>query len=368
MASRAPRAILRATCLRFASSSRSRGRSSLGGHLWTCRGLSSASSSPITVPVITDLTNPALEHLPKIEGVEFIIGEDRGAFEGNSKVESAEMFIFIPPMQSTQTLKHAWESAPNAKWLHSFYTGIDMLSGFCSESLHPGQTLTNAKGAYSASLAEWTITSCLYFNKQITRCQRNRVEKRWDKFEMKTLYNKTIGFVGFGDIAQASAKLAKSFGMRVLALKRNPEPHYLADHMYSVEQRHEMLAESDFVMCSLPGTAETASFMGEEEFNAMSESSVFISMGRGIAVDEDALVKALRSDSIAGAALDVFRVEPLPSTSPLWDCDNVLLTAHNADYAEDYFNLAWKVWRDNFEAYTSGQPLLSTVKDPSQGY
>ena len=107
--------------------------------------------------------------------------------------------------------------------------------------------------------------------------------------------------------------------------------------------------------------------MGQDEFEAMQPSAVFISIGRGIAVDEDALNRALDSKSIAGAALDVFRTEPLPATSALWDHENVLLTAHNADYTEDYFRRGWEVWMENFEAYANKQPLVTPV-DYVAGY
>ena len=117
----------------------------------------------------------------------------------------------------------------------------------------------------------------------------------------------------------------------------------------------------------LPGTAETKHFCSTEEFAAMRPGSIFISMGRGIAVDEAALVEALRAWKIAGAALDVFEQEPLPEASPLWDCDNLLLTAHNADYTEDYFKLGWDVWSSNLDCYLSGRPMATTV-DKRAGY
>eukprot|EP00966_Prymnesium_polylepis_P078642 1822715-Prymnesium_polylepis.1 len=90
-------------------------------------------------------------------------------------------------------------------------------------------------------------------------------------------------------------------------------------------------------------------------------------MGRGIAVDEAALVEALRAKAIAGAALDVFEVEPLPATSPLWECDNLLLTAHNADYTHDYFELGWKVWAANLDCFLRSAPMATPV-DKRAGY
>jgi len=214
---------------------------------------------------------------------------------------------------TTTALSAAWKMSSSPKWLHSFFTGIDALSGFCASDLFEGASLTNARGAYSDSLAEWALTSCLYFNKQIPRCQENRLNKKWDKFTMGHLYGKTIGFVGFGHIATTTATLARAFGMKILALKRNvpkqqQQQHQIADAIYSSESACEMLRECDFVVCSLPGTPKTDGFMSSKEFEAMPSHSVFISIGRGSAVDEEALDHALRSGSIAGAALDVFRL------------------------------------------------------------
>ena len=157
--------------------------------------------------------------------------------------------------------------------------------------------------------------------------------------------------------------------MKVAALRSNPgKPGSdLADKVYSPEQKQEMLADADFVVSVLPGTEATANFFGAAEFASMKPSSVFISVGRGTVVDEDALADALASGSIAGAALDVFKVEPLPADSRLWGCDNLLLTAHNADYTDDYFQLGWDVWRSNFDSLASGGSLVTPV-DKASGY
>merc|ERR1712048_602225 len=91
------------------------------------------------------------------------------------------------------------------------------------------------------------------------------------------------------------------------------------------------------------------------------KDAVFISIGRGLAVDENALANALLSKHIAGAAVDVFKTEPLPEDSKLWECDNLILTAHNADFTDDYFELGWSVWRSNLDGLRSGTGLVTLV-------
>jgi phosphoglycerate dehydrogenase-like enzyme len=100
----------------------------------------------------------------------------------------------------------------------------------------------------------------------------------------------------------------------------------------------------------------------------MKPSSVFISLGRGAVVDEAALANALATHAIKGAVLDVFAVEPLPQTSPLWDLDNVLLTAHNPDLTANYFELGWNVWAENLERFLEGDSSLATPVDVANGY
>ena len=117
--------------------------------------------------------------------------------------------------------------------------------------------------------------------------------------------------------------------------------------MYGPAERLALFAEADFVVCTLPGTAANQKFCGASEFAAMKASAVFINIGRGSTVDEDALVSVLKAGSIRGAALDVFESEPLDPASEFWALDNVLLSPHNADYTHDYFEQGWRVWRSS---------------------
>ena len=206
----------------------------------------------------------------------------------------------------------------------------------------------------------------------------NLEQRKWDRFEMAVLRGKTMGILGMGDIGKACAQLAKAFGMRVLALRRNAgkasDPNVdevIGPSGGPIELHHKerFLEQSDVVVCSLPGTRETKHFMSTAEFEAMKPGSIFVSLGRGVAVDEAALVLALRGDRLLGAALDVFEVEPLPQTSPLWDCagDKLLLTGHNADLTPDYFELGWDVWSQNLERFKRDEPLVTPV-DIGAGY
>uniref|UniRef100_A0A7S3PHG0 D-isomer specific 2-hydroxyacid dehydrogenase NAD-binding domain-containing protein n=1 Tax=Aplanochytrium stocchinoi TaxID=215587 RepID=A0A7S3PHG0_9STRA len=339
------------------------------------------SSSTLEMPrvftVISDPESPALKSLPRSAEIKFVVGNDADSLlERKPDLNQSCGVIIIPPA-STDTLEKIWPQLNKANWMHCFFAGCDSIMSFIrNQRLDENEsfTLTNGKGAFSDSLAEYTIAAMLHFNKQIPRLISNRQQKKWDKFVMPTLRNKTVGFVGFGHIGQVTAKLCKdAFGMNVLALRRHARNSdrfggNLANKVYTYDNRMEMLKQSDFVVCVLPGTKETRNFMSQDEFSAMPVHSIFISIGRGTCVDEDALDRALNEGLIAGAALDVFNTEPLPISSPLWNHENILLTAHNADFTTDYFELGWNVWQDNLDRFISGNNELATPVNKSLGY
>ena len=157
--------------------------------------------------------------------------------------------------------------------------------------------------------------------------------------------------------------------MRVIALRRRPQTgrDEIAERIYASNQLHELLAASDYVLMAMPSTPETRHMMGAAEFRAMQESAVLINLGRGSAVDEAALVDALREKRIRGAALDVCETEPLPADSPLYTLDNILLSAHSADRTQDWLERATRMFMENYGRFVRGEPLLNVV-DKKAGY
>ena len=292
------------------------------------------------------------------------------AQELQAKASSIDALVWVPGVAAAEVTR-AFETL-RPQWVHSFPAGVDGLSGFLSsEALQSRKVpVTNGKGAFSSSLAEYVITAIMHYTKQVPRCLTNQRDKKWDPFVMDVVAGKTVGFVGYGHIAQQSAVLCKALGMRVIACRRGQggDDVVVPSQTYAPDQRLKLFEESDYVVCSLPGTAQTLNFCGAQEFGAMKSTGVFVSLGRGAAVDEDALVDVLSKGQIRGAALDVFKEEPLPSTSPLWDLgDRILITAHNADLTEDYFDLGWSVFADNYRSFVDEVPF-KTLIDVSRGY
>lgn len=316
---------------------------------------------PVVVAVIADDTSAHGVTLTGLcdsvakETAEFLVANDLPSFtskygtEKLAKVRVVAVGVFAGGRP--QVVADLWPLCPGIRWVHSLAAGVDSLVPVLRPLPRIGEVaVTNAKGAFSRSLAEYAIMAMLHFNKQVPKLQENKKQKRWDKFLMHELRGLTVGFVGFGDIAQTTAGLCRAFGMKVLALRRNKggdTTKSSADETLGMDNEEERLAlfrRSDFVLCSLPGTPETYHFCGAKEFAAMKDTAVFISLGRGVCVDESSLCEALHKGSIAGAALDVFEVEPLPETSPLWEAPNLIMSSHNADLTSSYIPDTWEVF------------------------
>ena len=160
---------------------------------------------------------------------------------------------------------------------------------------------------------------------------RQKKDQNWNKYSVKELRGSTMGIIGYGDIGRACAKLARVYGMRIIALRRKPELNVndpYCDIVYgsTKEDLNKLMSESDYILCSAPLTKATTGLIDKEAFDNAKADSVFINVGRGPIVDEDALIDALKKGKLKGAGLDVFSVEPLPKDSDLWSLDNVLLS------------------------------------------
>ena len=179
--------------------------------------------------------------------------------------------------------------------------------------------------------------------------------------------------VGYGDIGRACAKLAHVYGMRVVALRRNPilavgDP--LCDRVLGsdTESLNQLMRESDYILCSAPLTEETRGLIGTTQFQHAKKGAVLINLGRGPVVDEVALLHALKSGILKGAALDVFAQEPLPETSELWELENVLLSPHNMDQTATFMHEATEFFvHENVPRFVRREPLLNPV-DKNAGY
>jgi phosphoglycerate dehydrogenase-like enzyme len=265
-------------------------------------------------------------------------------------------------------LRDLWPEFRRVRWVHSLSAGVE--SQVFPELVASAVPLTNARGVYKESLGEFVLAAALFYAKDLRRLVRSQQEARWDPFDSEVLYRQSMGIVGYGEIGRAVARRAKAFGMQIYATRRRPENASndgLVDRLFRLDDRNAMIAQSDYIVVSAPLTPETRGLIGAAEIAAMKPTAVLINIGRGPVVDESALIEALESRKICGAALDVFDLEPLPPEHPFWRMENVLLSPHSADHIEGWLESAVEFFLTNFERFRKGGPLLNVV-DKKAGY
>jgi len=319
----------------------------------------------ITVVVLGGAGEPDLERVRDLGpgvNVKFVRTPDE---LGPAMVETQVLFIWAAKKDD---VKRFLAAAPHLEWIHSRYAGLDSI--LSPELIASPVPLTNGRGAFSQSLGEFVMCGALYFAKDLPRMLRSKAAHHWDMFDVFELSRQTMGIVGHGDIGRAIARRAKAFGMRVLALRRDVSPRpgdEDIDAVYANADLHKMLPLCDYVVASAPLTPQTLHLLSTAEFAAMKPGAIVMNVGRGPVVDEAALVTALQTNQIRGAALDVNEVEPLPAESPLWDMENVLLSFHTADHTNTWLGDAVSLFMDQFKLWRNGESLTNVV-DKHAGY
>src|ERR1700756_1514457 len=247
-----------------------------------------------------------------------------------------------------ELLREAFLKCRRLRWVHSRWAGLDVL--LFPELIESEVVLTNGKGVFSQSLAEFALTAILYFAKDIPRMRLNQAARTWAPFDVEMITGKVLGIVGYGDIGRAVATRAHAMGMRILATKRHPaqEPDPLIEKYYPATELRQMLPHCDYVVVAAPLTSETHRMISDAEFGSMKTSAVVINVGRGAVIDEEAMVRALSEKRIRGAGLDVFEQEPLPKESALYGMDNVLLSPHCADHIAGWTDDAMRFFLEQY--------------------
>lgn len=269
--------------------------------------------------------------------------------------------------------------APNLQWVQTHYAGIDSLKG--SDLWQSDILVTTASGIHAINMAQYAMTQILVWAHRVPnwfkyKQKQPREGSRWDAFVPQELREKTLGILGYGSIGRELARLAKSFGLKILVTKRDArqlgdsgyclpgvgDPDgLLPDRIYPSEATRSMLAECDFVVITLPLTPRTYHLINEEMLKSMKPTAFLINVGRGAIINEADLIRGLKKGWLAGAGLDVFEEEPLPDNSPLWEMDNVIMTPHVSGFTPHYDERAVDIFVENLRRYLAGEPLLNLV-------
>jgi phosphoglycerate dehydrogenase-like enzyme len=257
------------------------------------------------------------------------------------------------------------EVAPNLRWVQGSMAGAGEIAKKAG-LLQTDVVVTTASGVYSGPLAEFVLMALLQHAKNLERLRRDKAEKAWRQTHTDTLEGKALCIVGMGNIGRAIAERARPFGTRVVGIKRTvseDDPAWRhSDELYTTDQLQEALGQVDYVAVTLPGTPETRHLVSAEVIGAMKPGAYFVNVGRGTVVDEGALVEALESGHLSGAALDVFEVEPLPQESPLWELPNVIVSPHATDMVPSIINMRQTdLFCENLRRYLDGEPLLNVL-------
>lgn len=256
------------------------------------------------------------------------------------------------------------ELAPRLRWIQFTSSGVGPF--VLQNGLNrPGLLLTNAAGIHAVPLAEHVLLSLLYFWKDVPARRRDQRAHVWERYAGRELRGATVLVVGMGAVGREVARTCRAIGLRVIGVRRTPvaDPAELhADAVVPPARLLEVLPQADAVVLIAPHTPETEGMIDARALAAMKPGAVLVNIARGQLVDETALVAALRSGHLGGAALDVAAVEPLPTDSPLWDLPNVFVTAHSASTVDKENERLTDLFCDNLRRFLDGAPLRNVLK------
>jgi len=279
------------------------------------------------------------------------------------------------------------ERAGNLRWVQIQSAGVDHLID--TPLWQSPITITSANGVHTVQLAEYVLAMLLAHGHHLPRMQRGQAQRQWadreerDRLLPRELRGATVGIVGYGAIGREVARLARAFGMGVLATARTPDGAHpydgwtppgtgdadgtLPERFYTLDQLPRMLAQCDAVVLVIPLSERTRHVLNVDTVAALPAHALVVNIGRGGLIDQAALVDALQNGRLGGAALDVTDPEPLPADSPLWDMPNVIITPHIGGGSPHYTDRAVDLFAANLARYVTGESLFNVV-DREQGY
>lgn len=253
------------------------------------------------------------------------------------------------------------DKMPEVDWVQSTWAGVTPLVS----AKRRDYILTCIKGVFGPQISEFVLGYLLAHELKVVERMHAQRDHTWAATPSGVLQGKRLGIMGTGSIGQHIARTASSFGVTVTGLSRSGVAVPVFETVWPAGQLYEFLEELDYLVATLPQTEETDSLLDAAALAKLPRHAYFVNVGRSNVVDDVALVDALRSGIIAGATLDVFDEEPLPTDSPLWDAPNLSITAHIA--ARSHPELVTPIFIDNYRRYLSGKPLQYIV-DFDAGY
>lgn len=273
--------------------------------------------------------------------------------------------LFVYDFRST-AVRDAWPAADRLSWLHIASAGVDAV--LFPRLRDSDVVLTNSRGVFDVPVAEYVLGVVLAFAKDLPQSVRLQDQRTWLHRESERIAGQSVLVVGTGPIGRATARLLRAAGMQVSGIgrrAREDDPDFGVVH--SSAELDQYLSNVDVVVAVAPLTEHTRGMFDHAAFTAMKPGARFINVGRGELVVTDALLEALYSGRLSSAALDVFDVEPLPPSSPLWTMPNVLVSPHMSGDFFGWRHALVEVFAENFRRWRAGIPLCNVV-DKQLGY
>ena len=282
----------------------------------------------------------------------------------------AEVLLGLPGDDANQ-LKDLLAASDVLRWVQATAAGAGeqiRAAGIGADVLER-VIITTASGVHATPLAEFSLMGLLAFTHNLPRILDDQRARRWDgEYPTGELLGQTLLILGLGSIGEEVARLARAFGMRVIAVnRRGVSDSEVIERMVRIDELGEVLPEADAVVISLPLTEATRGLLDETALRSMKPGAVLVNVGRGAVLDEDALIACLQDGQLAGAALDVTAQEPLPPDSPLWRLPNVLLSPHAAALSFRENERIVDLFLENCRRYERGEELLNRI-DPEHFY
>ena len=258
------------------------------------------------------------------------------------------------------------ELAPRVRWVQASSAGIgQFVSRRNYHERWKGVVFTTARGVHAVPLAEFCAFAILGFSRGMFHMHDLQARKHWERFAGTDLVGRTLVIFGHGAIGREVARLARGFGMKTIGVKRSvagedPAAHNV-DELHSSSAFASLLPRAEFLVLAAPHTSATEQALGRDEIERLPAGAFLINIGRGALVDEEAMIDALRSGHLGGAALDVFATEPLPAESPLWLMPNVLVSPHSASTSDRENGRLTELFCDNLRRLLKGDPLRNVL-------
>ncbi len=271
------------------------------------------------------------------------------------------MFDFGPPGLHTELGR-----LPKLRWIQATSAGVGQFVRRVGLERSPEVVVTTARGVHGRALAEFAIFAMIYFNRDLPEILADQRRHRWSRRSGHLVAGQEVVIVGLGSIGREVATLAGALGARTTGVVRSLDGRTAAasrvDRLLEVGELESALPDADFLVLAMPHTDETEGLISGARLSLLPSAAVVVNLARGTVVDEGALTSALQSGRLRGAALDVFREEPLPPPSPLWDLANVLVTPHSMSTVAGENQLLAQLFSENLERYRHGAELLNLLR------